>query len=125
MVNEPHRVIEEFFDRMADDDRRDSIDELFADDAVVTLPCARFEGLDAPAQFLDFLDPRYEWVAKGFDRWITTVPHVVSIGTRHGVDNDGDEFEDVRYIDVYEVQDGLIRRADVYNDLTVDGVVDR
>jgi hypothetical protein len=30
----------------------------------------------------------------------------------------------VRYVDVYEVEDGLIRRLDVYNDLAVEGVVE-
>jgi ketosteroid isomerase-like protein len=121
-MDSPRAVVEEFFDRMADD-RRETVGELFADDAVVTLPGATFEGSDAAAEFLAFLEPRYEWAGKEFDRWITAGPHVVSLGTLYGVDNDGDEFEDVRYVDVYEVRDGLIRRLDIWNDLAVDGVV--
>lgn len=118
----PRAVAEEFFARMGDE-RREAIDELFADDAVITLPGVRFEGPDAPEEFLAFLAPRYERAAKEFDRWIETDTEVVSIGTLYGVDNDGKEFSDVRYVDVYEVVDGRIQRIDIWNDLAVDGVV--
>ncbi|MFC7157421.1 nuclear transport factor 2 family protein [Halomarina halobia] len=119
----PRAVVESFFERMADD-RRDAVDELFAPNAVVTLPGARFEGPNAPRAFLDFLAPRYERADKEFDRWIEADDSVVSIGTLHGVANGGDEFEGVRYVDVYEVRDGLIERLDIWNDLAVDGVVE-
>lgn len=122
MSREPRAVVEEFFERMGDE-RRDTVGELFADDAVVTLPGATFEGPDAADEFLAFLAPRYEWAAKEFDRWIVSDAEVVSIGTLYGVDNDGDEFSEVRYVDVYEAEDGLIRRLDIWNDLAVDGVV--
>lgn len=124
MARQPRETVEEFFDRMADEDRRDTIDDLFAEDTVITLPGATFEGPEAPAEFLAFLEPRYEWAAKEFDRWITTGPHVVSLGTLYGVDTDGDEFEDVRYVDVYDVEDGHIQRLEVYNDLAAEGVVE-
>ena len=124
MASEPRDIVEEFFDRMGDDDRRGSVGELFADDAVITLPGATFEGPEAADQFRSFLAPRYEWADKKFDRWITAGEHVVSIGTLYGVDNDGEEFSDVRYVDDYEVEDGQIRRQDSYIDLTVDGVVE-
>ncbi len=124
MLSEPREVVEEFFDRMEDDDRRDTIGELFADDAVITFPGVRFEGPDAPADLLEWAGPRYEWVAKEFDRWIETGGTVVSVGTLYGVDDAGEEFEGVRYVDVYEVEDGLIRRLDVWNDLAVEGVVE-
>ena len=106
---------------MADPDERETVSELFAADAVVTVPGARFEGPDAPASFLAFLDPRYGRAGKSFGRWTVDGDRVVSQGTLHGVDNDGDRFEDVRYVDVYE---GAIRRLDVYNDLAVEGVVE-
>lgn len=118
----PRAVVEEFFDRMADE-RRDTIAELFADDAVVTLPGARFSGPDAPGEFLAFLAPRYEWAEKEFDRWLESGAEVVSIGTLSGVDRAGDAFEGVRYVDVYEVVDGRITRLDIWNDLAVEGVV--
>jgi ketosteroid isomerase-like protein len=122
MSREPRAVVEEFFERMGDD-RRETIDELFADDAVITLPGARFEGPTAPDDFLAFLAPRYERAAKEFDRWLVSNSTVVSIGTLYGVDNGGETFEGVRYVDVYEVSDGRIRRLDIWNDLAVDGVV--
>ena len=105
------------------DDRRPTVDELFADDAVITLPGARFEGPTAPDDFLDFLAPRSERAGKEFDRWIVSGETVVSIGTLYGVDNAGDDFEGVRYVDVYEVAEGRIQRLDIWNDLAVDGVV--
>lgn len=123
MSRAPRETVEEFFDRMSGDEERDTIGELFDDEAVITLPGERFEGPDAPEEFLSFLTPRYAWAAKEFDRWITAGQHVVSLGTLYGVDNDGDEFEDVRYADIYKVRDGLIRRLDVYNDLAAEGVV--
>jgi ketosteroid isomerase-like protein len=123
MVSDERHVVEQFFEWM-EDERRDDVGELFADDAVITLPGATFEGPDAPDDFLGFLAPRYETAAKEFDRWIEAGEHVVSIGTLYGVDNDGEAFEDVRYVDVYEVQDGQIQRLDIWNDLAVDGVVE-
>ncbi|MHB9287896.1 nuclear transport factor 2 family protein [Halobacteriales archaeon Cl-PHB] len=124
MADSPRDVAEEFFDRMEDDERRDTIGNLFADDAVITFPGIRFEGPDAPANLLEWAGPRYEWAAKEFDRWTETDDTVVSIGTLYGVDNDGERFDDVRYVDVYEVEDGLIQRLDVWNDLAVEGVVE-
>lgn len=103
---------------------RERVGELFAPDAVVTLPDARFEGEDAATAMLEWLEPRYERAEKEFDRWIEAGPHVVSQGTLYGVDDDGNRFEDVRYVDVYRVDDGRIVRADIYNDLAAAGVVE-
>ena len=124
MARTPRETVEEFFDRMGDPDERETVGELFAADAVITVPGARFEGPDAAASFLAFLDPRYERAGKSFGRWTVDGDRVVSQGTLHGVDNDGERFEDVRYVDVYEVREGAIRRLDVYNDLAVEGVVE-
>ncbi|KAB1185022.1 MULTISPECIES: nuclear transport factor 2 family protein [Haloferax] len=121
-MDSPRVIVEEFFDRM-EDDRRNTVGDLFAEDAVITLPGATFEGPTAAYEFLDFLAPRYEWAAKEFDRWIEAGDTVVSIGSLYGVDNDGVEFGDVRYVDVYEVRRGLIERLDIWNDLAADGVV--
>lgn len=123
-TSDPRGVVEEFFERLEDDDRRQTVDELFATDVHITVPGAEFEGPDAPQEMREFLSPRYEWIAKEFDQWITDGPHVVSTGTLYGVDNDGREFDGVRYVDVYEVRDGLIQRLEIYNDLADDGVVE-
>ena len=124
MARTPRETVEEFFERMGDPDERESVGELFADDAVITVPGARFSGPEAAASFLSFLEPRYERAGKAFGRWTVAGDRVVSQGTLHGVDNDGERFEDVRYVDVYEVTEGTIDRLDVYNDLAVEGVVE-
>ena len=125
MSREPRAVVEDFFDRMEDDQRRETIPELFAPSVEITVPGERFAGPDAPEAMLEFFGPpRYEWAAKEFDRWISTGPYVVSLGTLYGMDSEGAEFDDVRYVDVYEVRDGLIERLDIYNDLAATGVVE-
>lgn len=124
MPPEPRAIVTEFFERMADDERRQTVGELFADETVITVPTARFEGPNAATELLAFLEPRYERAEKEFDRWITTGDHVVSLGTLYGTDNDGETFDDVRYADVYRIEDGKIARLDIYNDLAADGVVE-
>jgi ketosteroid isomerase-like protein len=123
MARIPRDVVAEFFDRMADDDARNTVDELFTADAVITLPGTRFEGTDAATAMLEWLEPRYEWAEKRFDEWIEVGTHVISQGTLYGIDNDGERFEDVRYIDVYLIEDERIARVDIYNDLAAEGVV--
>lgn len=123
MVAPPRAVVEEFFERMADPDRRYSVGELFTEDAVITLPGERFVGDQAALEMLEWLDPRYEWVDKEFDQWIETGPYVVSQGTLFGVNNDGEAFEGVRYVDVYEIEDGRISHVDIYNDLAATEVL--
>ena len=46
-------------------------------------------------------------------------------GTLFGVNVHGVPFEGVRFIDRFEVQGGLIRRQDVWNDLSESGVLER
>lgn len=119
----PRKIVEEFFERMGDE-RRSTVDELFADTAIITVPGEQFSGQGTANEFLNFLAPRYEWAAKEFDRWIVQDDTVISTGTLYGVDNDGNEFEDVRYVDIYEVTDGLITRMDIYNDLAAEGMTE-
>lgn len=120
----PRAVVEDFFARMEDDDDRQTVGELFADDTTITLPGITFEGPDAAAEMLAWLEPRYEWAAKEFEHWIETDQYVISQGSLYGVDNDGESFEDIRYVDIYRVEDGLIQRVDIYNDLAAVGVVE-
>ncbi|MFP8888387.1 nuclear transport factor 2 family protein [Natrialbaceae archaeon A-CW2] len=123
MSRTPRAVVEDFFDRMADDDQRETVGELFATDATITLPGATFSGPDAANAMLEWLAPRYDWAAKSYGTWIEAGDYCISQGTLYGEDIDGERFEDVRYVDVYRVEDGLIERLDIYNDLAADGVV--
>jgi len=118
---DPRATVEEFFSRM-EDERRSTVDELFADTVTITVPGETFTGPSAATEFLAFLEPRYEWAGKEFDRWLVKGETVISIGTLYGVDNDGERFENVRYVDIYEVTDDLITRLDIYNDLAAEGV---
>ncbi len=124
MVETPRSVVEEFFDRMADPEDRATVGELFADDAIITLPGQRFAGDAAAEEMLSWLAPRYKWVQKEFGQWIETGPFVISQGTLYGINNNGDRFEDIRYVDVYVVEDGLISQVDIYNDLAATGVLE-
>jgi ketosteroid isomerase-like protein len=121
-MDTPRAIVQEFFNRM-ENNRRTTVRELFTNDVIITLPGASFEGPDAPSEFLDYLVPRYEWANKEFDRWIEAGPHVVSIGSLYGVDNSGNEFDNVRYVDIYEVRNGQIERLDIWNDLNVEEIV--
>lgn len=124
MTDAPRALVEEFFERMADDEHRHTVGDCFADDAVITLPGERFEGPDAADAMLEWLAPRYERAAKEFGEWTEAGDVVVSQGTLFGVDGDGERFEGVRYVDVYRIDDGEIARLDIYNDLAAEGIVE-
>lgn len=66
---------------------------------------------------------RYRSVAKGFDRidecWTQAGAVVYCSGSLHGTWNDGSSFSGIRFIDRFEVEDGLIRRQDVWNDMAL------
>ena len=64
---------------------------------------------------------RYRQAAKDFERidqvWCDGHTVVYCSGTLHGIWNDGSSFQGIRFIDRFEVEGGLIRRQDVWNDL--------
>jgi phenylpyruvate tautomerase PptA (4-oxalocrotonate tautomerase family) len=65
--------------------------------------------------------PRYQRVGKHYERfdesWGDEATVVYCFGTLHGVWLDGTPFEGIRFIDRFEVVDGLFRRQDVWNDM--------
>lgn len=61
--------------------------------------------------------PRYRFVIKTFDRFDAMGDVVYSLGTLRGEWPDGTAFENIRYIDRFEMKDGLIWRQDVWNDM--------
>jgi ketosteroid isomerase-like protein len=123
MEETPRDVVETFFGRMADPADRATVGDLFSEEAIISVPGETFGPPDAVAAFLAYLEPRYETASKAFDSWTVAGDRVISQGTLYGIDNDGEPFEGVRYVDVYELADGRIERLDVYNDLAVEGVV--
>lgn len=64
---------------------------------------------------------RYQRVGKHFERfdesWGDDATVVHCSGTLHGVWPDGSAFDGIRFIDRFEIVDGLIARQDVWNDL--------
>ncbi|WP_313682819.1 nuclear transport factor 2 family protein [Pantoea sp.] len=68
----------------------------------------------------DFNGTRYKWVKKSLGQfdWMDRGDHVVvySNGTLYGEWPDGKPFAGNRYLDRYEVRDGLIVKMDVWND---------
>jgi ketosteroid isomerase-like protein len=60
---------------------------------------------------------RYRRVVKTFDRIDRAGPAVWVSGTLAGEWLDGSVFEGIRYVDRFEVEGGLIRRQEVWNDM--------
>lgn len=72
-------------------------------------------------QLVHWAGGRYRSLAKDYDKmdesWTEDGAIVYCSGTLHGVWLDGSSFSDIRFIDRFEIGDGLIRRQDVWNDL--------
>ena len=66
---------------------------------------------------------RYRSVAKDFERidesWTDAGAVVYCSGRLRGTWNDGSSFSGIRFIDRFEIADGLIRRQDVWNDIAL------
>lgn len=72
-------------------------------------------------QLVEWAHGRYQRVSKQYERfdecWGDEATVVHCSGTLYGTWLDGAAFEGVRFLDRFEVADGLIRRQDVWNDL--------
>ena len=119
----PREVMETLFDRLADPERRDSAAELFTETATIRRPGARFDAPNAPEAYIAAGGSRYQTIAKDVQRWIETDNEAVSIGTLYGVTADGEEFGDVRYVDIATVEDGRISQLEIWNDILADDIL--
>lgn len=78
-------------------------------------------GMSTLQQLIAWAKPRYAFVKKTYDRFEalqngpTTV--VYSMGTLYGEWLDGSTFKDIRFIDRFELEGGLLTRQDVWNDM--------
>lgn len=72
-------------------------------------------------EVLAWAAPRYQRVGKRLDGFDVLHEGEATIvycrGTLHGLWPDGQPFEGIRFIDRFEIRDGLITRQDVWNDL--------
>ena len=72
-------------------------------------------------ELIDWAAPRYRFVKKtynGFDAVAGAPSIVYARGTLSGEWPDGTAFQDIRFIDRFEIADGLISRQDVWNDIS-------
>ncbi len=73
------------------------------------------------ADLVERSSKRYRSVGKTFERLdhcrAQSAEVVYCSGRLHGVWLDGRAFSDIRFIDRFELADGLIRRQDVWNDM--------
>ncbi|MCB2002428.1 MAG: nuclear transport factor 2 family protein [Rhodoferax sp.] len=114
------RLVRQFLDRM---ERRDldAARQLLAPDFAMRFPGSpvmhRLEELVQRSR------ASYRDVAKTYERfdesWTDDGTVVTCFGTLHGHWLDGSAFDGIRFIDRFEVADGLIRRQDVWNDLAL------
>ena len=74
----------------------------------------RLHSLEA---LIDWAAPRYRFVTKTFEGFDALGPVVYCFGTLAGEWPDGTAFHGIRFIDRFELSDGLITRQDVWNDL--------
>lgn len=74
-------------------------------------------------ELVEFSRGRYKNVAKTYERfdasWTDQGAIVYCFGTLYGHWLNGSAFEGIRFIDRFEVTDGLISRQDVWNDLAL------
>ena len=72
-------------------------------------------------QLIDWAKTRYRSVAKSYEQfdecYSVDVTTVYCFGTLHGEWLDGSEFSGIRFIDRFELNDGLIVSQQVWNDL--------
>lgn len=115
---EASAVVRGFLERMQARDLAAARESLAQGFEMVFPGGARMTGLE---QLVEWARGRYERVAKDYECfdecWGDDVTVVYCSGTLHGVWLDGTAFECIRFIDRFEVAQGLIRRQDVWNDL--------
>ena len=73
--------------------------------------------MHTPEELVAWSRPRYRAVAKTYDGFDTLGAVVWCHGRLHGTWPDGTTFAGIRFVDRFEVRDGLIHRQDVWNDM--------
>lgn len=111
--------------RLVEERRLEEAEALLAPGAAIVFPGNRMYA--TLAEMAADARRRYRWVRKSIERWdVVPGPEgatVYCIGTLSGEDLAGRPFAGVRFVDRFEVRDGLIHRQDVWNDLAETGVV--
>lgn len=105
----------------------DAAERMMAEGAVFTFPGGKV--FASQREMVLVAKGRYQWVKKTFDRIDVVTGKggtdvVYIMGTLYGINRYGVEFSGIRYIDRFEVKDGLIVAQDVWNDLAESGVLE-
>jgi hypothetical protein len=100
---------------------------MMAPGAIITFPGGKV--FSSQSEIVVGSRGRYQWVKKTFDQIDVQkagdAEIVYVLGRLYGVKTNGVPFSDVRYIDRFDVENGLINQQDVWNDLAESGVLDK
>ena len=117
-------LIDKFL-QLNEDRKMDEVQAMISPDCKIEFPGGiRFANM---AEMVANAKTRYSWVKKHRDRYFVGVngnqTTVTSIGKLYGVNLAGEEFEGIRYVDVFVIEDGLITEQMVWNDFCESGVL--
>ncbi len=100
---------------------------LMALNATITFPGSR--SFATQSDMVTASKGRYQWIKKSIEQadcFTSERGHTVYImGTLYGVNRYDLQFQDIRFIDRFEIVNGAIYRQDVWNDLAESGVLDK
>ena len=116
-------LVEKFL-RLMEDRNLAEAKTFLADDFVMVFPGlsggTEMRSLD---DLVAFSATRYRWVKKHIDTideaYRGTVTTVIVTGTLYGEWPDGSSFDNIRFIDRFEIEKGKFRRQQVWNDLAI------
>lgn len=113
-------LVRAFLDRMQERDLA-AAEQMLAPGFQMTFPGAA--PMQRLPQLVEWSRSRYRNVAKDYERfdesWTGDGAVVYCFGNLHGTWLDGTTFKWIRFIDRFEVSDGLISRQDVWNDMAL------
>jgi hypothetical protein len=124
--HEAVELVKKFLLTMEDRDLA-TAEVMMAPNATITFPGSK--SYATQGEMVAASKGRYLWVKKSIDFADCLSKdrgHTVYImGTLYGVNRHGLQFQDIRFIDRFEIMGGAITRQDVWNDLAESGVLDK
>lgn len=117
-------MIDEFL-RLNEDRKLKEVQAMFAPNCIIEFPGGKkYKDI---YEMVENAKDRYNWVRKHRNKYYVGVngnqTTVTSIGTLYGENLNGVAFKDIRYVDVFIIEDGLITEQHVWNDFSESGVL--